>query len=292
MERIWNSRPVSFALEFVGLYLDKGIPRAAAALTYFLLLTIFPLLICVNAFVGLLRLDAESILDALSGIIPASAAALVGDYIAYVSANQSAALLAAGLLALLVSASAALRILLDTMDSIHDRPPDRGLGRLVFSVALSLLLLLTMYLSVVVVITGDWFVHLLEENLPPALLEWGFSAVAELWVWMKYLLLFCFVMLLVLGLYRLGAPRGGPVRAPVVTGGVLASVALVACSVLFSWFIGLSSRYSLLYGSLASVIILMVWMYLCGNILLLGGVFNRVWYRRRLRRRGQLKDEG
>ena len=88
-------------------------------------------------------------------------------------------------------------------------------------------------------------------------------------------------------LYRIGAPRGEGVRAPVVTGGVLASVSLVACSMVFSWFLGVSSRYSLLYGSLASVIILMVWLYLCGNILLLGSVFNRVWYRRRLRRRAE-----
>ncbi|MEA4954313.1 MAG: YhjD/YihY/BrkB family envelope integrity protein, partial [Pseudoflavonifractor sp.] len=52
-------------------------------------------------------------------------------------------------------------------------------------------------------------------------------------------------------------------------------------SVLFSWFIGLSSRYSLVYGSLASVIILMVWLYLCGNILILGNCVNRVWYGRK-----------
>ena len=62
----------------------------------------------------------------------------------------------------------------------------------------------------------------------------------------------------------------------------LAAAALVAASALFSWFIGLSSRYSLVYGSLASGIILLVWLYLCGNILILGDVFNCVWYRRRL----------
>ena len=43
----------------------------------------------------------------------------------------------------------------------------------------------------------------------------------------------------------------------------------------------MSSRYSLVYGSLASVIILLVWLYLCGNILILGNVFNYVWYRRK-----------
>ena len=64
---------------------------------------------------------------------------------------------------------------------------------------------------------------------------------------------------------------------------ILAAVALVAASMLFSWFIGLSSRYSLVYGSLASVIILLVWLYLCGNILILGNVFNYVWYKRKKR---------
>ena len=61
-----------------------------------------------------------------------------------------------------------------------------------------------------------------------------------------------------------------------------AALAIVAASALFSWFIGLSSRYSLVYGSLASIIIMLVWLYLCGNILILGDVCNCVWYRRRL----------
>ena len=78
----------------------------------------------------------------------------------------------------------------------------------------------------------------------------------------------------------MSAPRGRP-RPPILTGGFLASVALVCASMLFSWFIGMSSRYSLVYGSLASVIILLVWLYLCGNILILGNVFNYVWYRRK-----------
>ena len=55
-----------------------------------------------------------------------------------------------------------------------------------------------------------------------------------------------------------------------------AALAIVAASVLFSWFIGMSSRYALVYGSLASLIILLVWLYLCGNILLMGAVVGRV----------------
>ena len=52
---------------------------------------------------------------------------------------------------------------------------------------------------------------------------------------------------------------------------------------LFSWFVSFSSRYALVYGYLASLILLLVWLYFCGNILLLGAVMGRVW-QQRLRR--------
>ena len=103
------------------------------------------------------------------------------------------------------------------------------------------------------------------------------------WQTVRFLILFCLVLLFVLLTYRLSAPRGKP-RPPVLTGGLLASVAMVCASMLFSWFIGLSSRYSLVYGSLASLIVLLVWLYLCGNILILGNVVNYVWYRHKQQR--------
>jgi membrane protein len=52
----------------------------------------------------------------------------------------------------------------------------------------------------------------------------------------------------------------------------------VAASILFSWFISMSTRYSLVYGSLVSIVVMMVWLYLCGNILLAGNILSSVWY--------------
>ena len=117
---------------------------------------------------------------------------------------------------------------------------------------LSLLFLLTIYLSVVVIFTGDWFFHLLETHLPHPLLRLiPLSALSSLWLWIRYLLLFCFVLLLVLAIYRLGTPRRFRSSRKLLLSSLFTAVSLVAGSLLFSWFIGLSSRYSMLYGSLA-----------------------------------------
>ena len=87
------------------------------------------------------------------------------------------------------------------------------------------------------------------------------------------------MLVLVLAVYRAGVPKKFYGKTLLLCA-LLSALALVAFSVLFSWFIDLSSRYSLIYGSLASIIILLVWLYLCGNILLLGAVMNRVWRQR------------
>jgi len=269
--------PVSFAVETAELFMGVGGSRSAAALSYFLILTLFPLLVCVNYFIGLFHLDLEKLLLSLDQVLPAGVLAVMGDYLRYVTASQSPALLLASLFTILVSASAGLRTLLAAMDELHGRADPHPLRRIVFSVALSVLFLMTIYLSVVVIFTGEWFFWLLEEHLPRHVAELlPLSDLSGLWQWMRYLLLFCFVLLLVLLVYRAGTPRGA-MRLPVVAlSSLLAALAISAASVVFSWFIGMSSRYALVYGSLASLIILLVWLYLCGNLLLLGAAVGRV----------------
>ena len=277
MKKFLSLPPVSFVVETAELYLRVGVARAAAALSYFLILTLFPLLVCVNYFIGLFHLDLENLLQSLDQILPAEALAVIQDYLSYVAGSQSDALLLASLITILISASAGLRTLLAAMDELHGASDPRPFRRAALSVGLSALFLLTVYLSVVVIFTGEWFFWLLEEQLPRYMIEHiPLSALSGLWRWMRYLLLFCFVLMLVLIVYRAGTPRGAVRRQVVLLSSLLAAVAIVGASVLFSWFIGMSSRYALVYGSLASLIILLVWLYLCVNLLLLGAVVGRV----------------
>ena len=276
MKKILSFPPVSFALDTAELFMKVGGSRVAAALSYFLILTLFPLLVCVNYMIGLFHLDLENLLRSLDQLLPPGTLAVIGDYLGYVADSQSPALLLASLFTILVSASAGMRTLLAAMDELHEVHVG-PLVRVAFSVALSALFLLTIYLSVVVLFTGEWFFRLLEENLPRSTAQLlPLDVLEELWPRFRYVLLFCSVLLLVLLVYRAGAPRESVRPAVVLLSSLLAALAISAASAVFSWFIGMSSRYDLVYGSLASLIILLVWLYLCGNLLLLGAVTGRV----------------
>lgn len=285
MRNLLKREPIRFLLEIADLYFSKRVARSAAELAYFLILSFFPILICINALVGLLDLDTAAMLEMASPLLPREALEVLAEYIRYITGNQTPGLLAAGLVMTLFSSSAAFRALMNIMGDIYERSSYQGLIQIVASVAFSILFLAAIYLSLVVLLTGGWLFQLVEDffHLESGMLPWD-------WQWLRFFILFCLVLLVVLVVYRMSAPRGKP-TPPILTGGILASAALVAASMVFSWFIGMSSRYSLVYGSLASVIILLVWLYLCGNILILGNVVNCVWYRRKKRRLSTPREE-
>lgn len=264
-------RWVSFITDVVQVYLDRRVSRSAAELAYYLVLTIFPVLIMVIGIVGMLPLDQDYIIRAISNTMPQQTAELVGDYFAYVLLHQSVGMFTGGLITTITAASAAFRGLISISGEIYGRRVYRGIWYFLFSLLFSVLLVVMIYISLVVVLTGSWFMRLLKRFFPfiPALIYLPL---------VRLVLLFSVAMLFLVLLYRITAPRGRT-RPPVVSGAVFTALLLTLASTMFSGLISFSSRYSMIYGSLASIIILMVWLYLCGNIVILGNVFNYVRWR-------------
>ena len=137
MKKLLEWKPVRFGLEVGELYFSKRVSRSAAELAYFLILTFFPVLICINAFIGLLHLDINAVLEAASPFLPRETLGILGDYIQYITGNQSPALLAAGGIMTLFSASAAFRALMNIMEDLYGRKSYAGVWRIAASVALS-----------------------------------------------------------------------------------------------------------------------------------------------------------
>ena len=271
--------PIRFIVNVVDVYFTKCVSRAAAELAYFLILTFFPIVICISAFLNELHLDPASLMNHADPFLPEGVLIIFRDYLTYIDTNQSSTMLFSGAFLTILFASAAVRGLMNIMRELYGRATFRGIGQLVASILFSVLLLATIYLSLVVVVTGNWFFHLLGQLLKLEGLVERFGT----WQWVKYLLLFGIVFLFILLLYRFAAPLDKP-RPPVVPGAFGASVALATASMIFSFLLGNSTRYSLIYGSLASVIIMLVWLYLCGNILIMGNVVNYVLFTHRRER--------
>ena len=276
LHRFWTFPPVRFVREVVTLFLSRRIPQAAACLAYFMLLTIFPLLICVSHLLGLANIDISTTLSHLHILLPDEAIRTLSNYLRYISYHDTSGLFIAGLVGCWFSAAAAYRNITRVILDVYDHVSQSLLRNLISSILFPFGLLITLDLSVVVVVTGQKTLGVLAGHIP------FLTHFLSLWGWLRYVLLFAIFFLFILAILIMASPKGPP-RAPMMAGSLLATLALVVSSAVFSRFIEMSSRYSLVYGSLVSIIILLVWLYLCGYILFLAIVCSGVFYKNHVR---------
>ena len=253
---------VGFSVDMVRTYQVRRVSRSAAEFAYFLTLSIFPLLICAVAILASFELSPEGVFDDLwaEDIVGA-----VLDYVGHVGTVPSGLILTVSITVIVTSGSAAFRAVAKSMADIQGKPRYVGILGTLFSFVFSVLLLFTIYFSLFLIISGAWLMETVEAAT-------GIYGLAWFWRHIRYVLLFAVVVVVVHMMYAFTAPKEPRIRR--LPGAVLATVALVAGSMLFSVFMGASARYPLIYGSLASFILLMIWCYVCGNILIIGNMFN------------------
>ena len=171
----------------------------------------------------------------------------------------------AALFVMITSASAAFRAMAAIVSEIHGDKRFGIVSSTVVSVVFSVAFLLVLYLCVLLMLTGKRFLLWLDALMPRVSIIWS-------WTWVRFLVLFAILLMMILALYRLTTPRRTPHL--VLPGALFSAVGIVVMSILLSWLIGNSAKYSLVYGSLASVVILLFWFHVFGLLLILGVVLN------------------
>ena len=254
-----------FVQEFGTLYVDKRLTRASAALSYFLTMTLFPCLIILYTLLGSSYERAMRALDFIKNFIAAESVNTIADFLGYVAANNSTSMMVAALLVLVTSASAAVRSLQATIGEMQGGMRFQGLMSFIFSVIFSLIFVAAIYFAVVVMVTSRAFVQKLSSILP--FLDFG-----ESWNTLRFLLLAGIDYVIVWGVYAVSKRPGDRYRT--APGALLSTLGMVGVSIAFSVFISASARYPLVYGSLASVILLMFWLYTNCLVIYCGAAFN------------------
>jgi len=246
-------------------YNTYRIPRAAAALSYYLTMTFFPLIICLYSLLGQNYMRVTQTLNFISQFISAKTAEMLRSFLAHVALSHNSGMFYAGLLVFITSASAAERTLQGTIGEMQGKQHFQGLADLLFSIVYALVFVAAIYFSIVVLFTGRDILDLINGYLP-------FVDISVSWTWLRYLLLAGISFFLFWAIYAVAQAKGARYRS--FPGALFTTVGIVVISVVFSNFIAVSTRYSLVYGSLASVILLMFFLFLNCQIIYLGAAVN------------------
>ena len=256
------------AADMVLRYYSHDVARDSAALTYYLLFAIFPLLIFISTLLGLLELDIAYITAVLEPLLPEDVVGVVRSYLEYVSANQSRQLLWFSLIFSVWFPMRASGCLMHSLRKAFGRSAPESILRSQLRI-----LLFTVWLIVVIAIT------LVLVVVGRSVLEFAgrFITVTEtfiaVWSYLRFVLLALVMTVTLAVLYMLSQGQRQPLRE--ILPGVGSSLAAwMVLSMAFSYYVEHLGQYSVLYGSIATVIVVLLWLYMSAQILILGAEFS------------------
>lgn len=243
----------------------------AAALTYFGVLAIFPGVLVLVSLLGLAgQHTVNNVLDNLAGLAPGGVNSFVRAVVAQVQSRNSAGIAAiVGVVIALWSASGYIAAFMRASNAIYDVGEGRPMLRKL-SVRIGVTALVTVMLvasAVLVLVTGP-----VARTVGHAL-GVGNAAITA-WDIAKWPVLLFLVSLIISVLYW-ACPN---VRQPgfrwITPGGVLATLIWVVASAGFGVYLSFSQSYNRTYGSFATVIIFLVWLWISNIAILLGAELN------------------
>lgn len=241
---------------------------AAAQLAYYLMLALFPMLIFLTSLIAYLPGVHDNILDTIGRYAPPEAIALVRDTLADIVKSRSGGLLSFGAIGTLWAASSGIAALIGSLNIAYDVREFRPYWkqRLV-ALGLTILLLLLGVTGNLIFLSGAYVSEKAADIF-------GLGEVAT-WFWraISYLLGALLAVIAIDLLYYLGPNIKGRVRG-ITPGGIFAVACIIASSKLFSVYLHVGPGYSATYGSLGTVVVLMLWLYLVGLSIMLGAEIN------------------
>ena len=248
-------------------YFSDGIPQAAAELSYFLLFSMFPLLMFVNSILAQLDITLEGITPVLE-MLPKSLQRLITGYLAQLSGTPSFSPMLIGIGLTLYFLSRAVRSMMRTVNDIYHVEVTRGMVKdVLISLGITAGFLISVVCSFVLVVAGRTLLRLLPQAFPIPQAALDVTHDASFWVMIAFI--FAFLML-----FNRIVPNLHLKFREVWPGALFSLVAWILVSWAFSFYVDNMARYSVLYGSLGTIIVLMLWLYIVSMLLLMGPQLN------------------
>jgi membrane protein len=265
--RAWAAAAKRTAAE----YTEDFLSDRAAALTYYGIMSIFPGLLVLVSLLGLLgKQQTKPLIDSLAQAVPGSVRTIFTSAVDHLQSGHTTAGAVAviGIVVGLWSASGYVAAFMRAANAIYDVPEGRPFWKTIptrLGITIAVLLLLVAS-ALIVVVTGG-----LARRIG-GVIGLGSAAVTA-WDIAKWPVLLIMVSLMFAILYW-ASPNAKQGFRWISPGGLLAVVIWLLASGLFTLYIANFGHYNKVYGSLAGIIIFLIWMWISNVAVLLGAEFN------------------
>jgi membrane protein len=262
--------PVAVVRQAVKDFFADDMPTYAAALSYHLLLALFPFVIFLLALLGAAGLTSffDDALQQAQAALPPEAYQIVARVIGEIRGQHREGLLSGSIIVSLWAASAAMRSITTALNVAYDVPETRpAWQRYALSLLSTIGLAFVLLVAAVCQVIGPQAAQWLTDRLGLA------SVVSTLWIWLRWPVVVLLLLLVVAVIYKVAPNIDQPFRY-VTPGSVTAIVVWIVASLGFSAYVERFGNYGATYGSLGGMVVLLIYFFVSAAVLLFGAEIN------------------
>ncbi|WP_314991384.1 YihY/virulence factor BrkB family protein [uncultured Gemella sp.] len=251
----------------------------SANLSYYFILSLFPMLIVALALTPYFKIDQQFLLEKIQNFAPGDLGDYLFDMISEVLNNKNNTIITVGIVFTLWSASSGIYgIIIAFNNAFRVRDGRIWIVTKLISVVITALFLVGMFVVLALVVFGKQLTYILFHKFN---LDEGFY---NLWSVLNYSFPILFTFIVFVFLYIMG-PNLKLKAISILPGSIFATVSWTLISRLFGYYIDHFSSYIKTYGTIGAFMAFIIWLYITGYILIIGAEINAIFHNYRVEHR-------
>ena len=268
-----------FAKEMFYRVMYDEISLLSANLSYYFILSLFPMLIVALALTPYFKIDQQFLLEKIQSYAPGDLGDYLFDMISEVLNNKNNTIITVGIVFTLWSASSGIYgIIIAFNNAFRVRDGRIWIVTKLISVILTALFLIGMFVALVLIVFGKQLTYILFHKFN---LDEGYY---NLWSVLNSSLPVLFIFLIFVFLYTMG-PNLKLKAISIIPGAVFATISWIIVSKLFGYYIDHFSSYIKTYGTIGAFMAFVLWLYITGYILIIGAEINAIFHNYKVEQR-------
>jgi membrane protein len=258
--------------DLISRFNNDDVPALGSQLAYNLVLSFFPFIIFLMTLIGHTSLNNNEILMALGRFMPESAFNLINTTVTEVITTKNSELMSLSLMFTIVSASSGFNAVIKGLNKAYGVSESRSFIKvriisILCTLGMAIIILIMLFLLILGSIIWNYTAHKLGSSNE-------FSAI---WTAIRYFTFIATAIFIFIVLYRY-APCKRLAWLKVLPGSLFATLSLILVSLAFAYYVNNFANYSVIYGSIGAIIVLLTWLFLIAIIVILGGEINASLY--------------
>ena len=244
----------------------------SANLSYYFILSLFPMLIVALALTPYFKIDQQFLLEKIHSFAPGDLGDYLFDMISEVLNNKNNTIITVGIVFTLWSASSGIYgIIIAFNNAFRVRDGRIWIVTKIISVVITALFLVGMFVVLALVVFGKQLTYILFHKFN---LDEGFY---NLWSVLNYSFPILFTFIVFVFLYIMG-PNLKLKAISIIPGSIFATFSWTLISRLFGYYIDHFSSYIKTYGTIGAFMAFIIWLYITGYILIIGAEINAIFH--------------